>query len=105
MEEGAETLRSWWRNCAVQADSEILDIDRMEDEMSPLSSNVSEIGELISTFEMCHHKSDRWVYNIIEAIRAGWTKKGLGTRPPGQAHPVSRQCWLQLAPTWSRATR
>ena len=29
--------RSWWRNCALEADSEILDIDRMEDDIAPLS--------------------------------------------------------------------
>jgi hypothetical protein len=84
----AESCRSWWRNCALEADPEILDIDRMEDKIAPLSASVSRIRELISSLELCHHKADRWVCNIIEAIGHGETAKGLGTRLPGQHHPV-----------------
>jgi hypothetical protein len=64
----------------------------MEDAISPLPPNVSRIRELISTLEMCHHKAERWVYNIIEAIGSGETAKGLGTRPRGQTHPAE-QIW------------
>ncbi len=81
-------LRSWWRNCAVEADSEILDIDRLEEAIAPMAPRVSRIRELISTLELCHHKGERWVHNIIEAIGLGETGKGLGTRPPGQSHPA-----------------
>ena len=81
------SCRSWWRNCALEADSEILAIDRMEDSIAPINANVLKIRELISSFELCHHKADRWVYNIIEAIGTGETQKGLGTRSPGQQHP------------------
>jgi len=84
------SCRSWWRNCALDADSEILDIDRMEDSIAPIDANVLKIRELISSFESCHHKADRWVYNIIEAIGTGKTQKGLGTRPPGQIHPAEK---------------
>lgn len=84
------SCRSWWRNCALEADAEILDIDRMEDRIAPLDPNVSRVRELISTLEMCHHKADRWVDNIIEAIGREETKKGLGTRPPGQCHPAEK---------------
>jgi hypothetical protein len=84
----AGSCRSWWRNCALEADPEILDIDRMEDGIAPLSANVSRIRQLISSLELCHHKADRWVGNIIEAIGRGETVKGLGTRPPGRHHPV-----------------
>ncbi len=90
-----EACRPWWRNCALKADAEILHIDRLEDEMSPLAPAVSRIRELISTLELCHHKAERWVYNVIEAIGSGETSKGLGTRPPGQSHPVER--------TWQNA--
>jgi hypothetical protein len=82
------SCRSWWRNCALQADSEILAIDKMEDHIAPIGANVSKIRELISTFELCHHKAERWVGNIIEAIDAGETQKGLGTRAPSQQHPA-----------------
>jgi len=62
----------------------------MEDHIAPVDPNVSRIRELISSLELCHHKVDRWVYNIIEAIGAGETPKGLGTRSPGQEHPAEK---------------
>jgi hypothetical protein len=86
------SCRSWWRNCALEADSEILDIDTMEDHIAPVGPSVSRVRELISSLELCHHKADRWVYNIIEAIGVGETTKGLGTRSPGQQHP-SETVW------------
>jgi len=60
----------------------------MENDIAPITPNISRIRELISSLELCHHKADRWVYNIIEAIELGDTKKGLGSRLPGQCHPV-----------------
>jgi hypothetical protein len=87
-EEMTTSCRSWWSNCALEADSEILEIDRMEDRIAPIGQNVSRVRELISALEMCHHKAGRWVENIIEAIACEETKKGLGTRPPGQCHPT-----------------
>jgi len=56
----------------------------------PLNPNISRIRELISSLELCHHKVDRWIYNIIEAIGKGDTQKGLGTRSPDQEHSVER---------------
>lgn len=84
------SCRSWWRNCALEADSEILAIDRMEDHIAPLDPNVAKIRELISSLELCHHKAERWVENIIKAIGAGETRNGLGTRSPGREHPAER---------------
>jgi hypothetical protein len=80
--------RSWWRNCAVATDSEILAIDRLEDAISPLAPGISRTRGLISTLELCHHKAERWVANIVSAIGSGDTAKGLGTRPAGVIHPV-----------------
>jgi hypothetical protein len=74
----------------MEADSEIVAIDRMEDEISPLAAGVARTRELIATLEMCHHKAERWVENITDAIGSGKTTKGLGTRQPGQVHPVER---------------
>jgi hypothetical protein len=62
----------------------------MEDHIAPIGPNVSRVRELISSLELCHHKADRWVYNIIEAIGKGETQKGLGTRLPGQQHPAEK---------------
>lgn len=89
------TCRSWWRNCALEADAEILAIDRMEDRLGPLPEGLLKIRELISTLELCHHKAERWVGNIIDAIATGNTNKGLGTRPPGREHPTEK--------VWQRA--
>ena len=88
----ATSCRPWWRNCALEADSDILGIDSMEDSIAPIGPDVSRVRELISGLELCHHKADRWVHNIIEAIGAGETSKGLGTRSPGQRHPTE-QVW------------
>ena len=81
-------LRSYWQNCALQPDEEILQIDRLEDQISPIDENITRIRELISSLELCHHKAERWVENIVEAIGQGGTIKGLGTRQAGKEHPV-----------------
>jgi len=84
----APSHASWWRNCAPEDDSEISTIDGMVDQLAPLSAEVMAIRELISSLELCHHKAERWIDNIIAAIGGGTTGKGLGTRPPGQQHPA-----------------
>jgi hypothetical protein len=89
-DEMTTSLRPAWRNCAIEADSEIREIDRMEDRIAPIDPNISKIRELISTLELCHHKADRWVDNIIEAIGSGETQKGLGTRSPASQHPIEK---------------
>jgi len=82
------SCRSWWRNCALEADAEMLAIDRLEDDLAPPDANVAKIRGLISCLELCHHKVDRWISHILEAIATGETRKGLGTRSPGQCHPA-----------------
>jgi hypothetical protein len=84
------TTREWWNNCSIdqEADSEILVIDSLEDQIGPIGANVSRIRKLIGTLEMCHHKAEKWVGNIIQAIARGETVKGLGTRRPDQIHPT-----------------
>ena len=86
------SCRPWWRNCALEANSEILAIDELEDQLAPIDPNVAQIRELISSLELCHHKAERWIENIVEAIGAGETKKGLGTRSPGQLH-AAEEVW------------
>ena len=84
------TTQQWWNNCAVdqEADSEILAINNLEDKIAPIGENLSKIRNLIATLEMCHHKAESWVSNILEAIATGETSKGLGTRSPDQIHPT-----------------
>jgi hypothetical protein len=84
----AADCRPWWRNCAVEPDAEILEIDGMEDRIGLIDPNTARIRELISTLELCHHKAERWVDGLIEAIANGQTQKGLGTRSPGEFHPA-----------------
>jgi len=72
----------------------------MEDHFAPVGPDVSRVRELISSLELCHHKADRWVCNIIEAIGAGETPKGLGTRSPGQQHPAE-QAWQNVCASLS----
>jgi hypothetical protein len=103
-----EPCRSWWRNCALHADSEILSIDKLEDEIAPFRPEVSRIRELISSLELCHHKAQRWIDNILDAIATGETTKGLGSRPAGQAHAAegiwqdactALSAWLATGPS------
>ena len=83
-----QRCRSCWQNCVQYADQEILAIDEMEDAIAPVNANAAKVRGLISTLEICHHKAERWVENIIEAIGTGETTKGLGSRVPGTWHPV-----------------
>jgi hypothetical protein len=94
--------RSWWRNCAVEVDDEIRAIDLLEDAIRPLAPGVSRTRELISALELCHHKAERWVANIVSAIAAGDTDKGLGTRPAGTTHPLERtwKCACAALSAW-----
>ena len=82
------TCRPLWQNCAIEADAEIQEIDELEDRLAPLPAEITRIRALISTLELCHHKAERWIESIIEAIGTGRTEKGLGTRGPGQIHPA-----------------
>jgi len=47
----AASCRPWWRNCALEADGEILAIDKMEDHIAPVGANAAKIRELISSLE------------------------------------------------------
>ncbi len=91
--ESTPRCRDCWANCGVVADDEMREIDRLEDELSPLPESITRIRKLISTLELCHHKADRWVTNIIAAIGEGDTSKGLGTRTADRIHPAERE-WI-----------
>jgi len=83
-----ELCRASWRNCALEADPEILEIDRLEDAIAPVEAGLARVRGLITGLELCHHKAERWLANIVEAIRSGDSDKGLGTRSEGQLHPA-----------------
>ena len=77
----------WWDNCGT-TDRETAELDRLEATLGPLAENVRQTRALISRIEMCHHKADRWVERIIDAIGSGRPSGGLGSRPQGQRHPI-----------------
>jgi len=83
-----EPCRAWWRNCALEADPEILEIDRQEDAITPVEPGLVRVRGLITGLELCHHKAERWIANIVEAIGSGDSGKGLGTRSEAQLHPA-----------------
>jgi hypothetical protein len=80
-----------WNNCAAEADDEIRRIDAMEDALSPLSMELKRVRGLITSLEMCHHKAERWVLLIVEAIAKGETDKGPGTGAKDSRHPWIRR--------------
>ncbi len=83
------TCNPWWCNCALEADAEILVIDELEKEIAPLSPAAESTRQLIASFELCHHKADRWLDNIIDAIGSdSRSTKGLGTRSAEAHHPA-----------------
>lgn len=86
-----DPCRSWWCNCATEADTEIEAIDRMEDALGPLDPALARVRGLIGNLELCHHKAARWIDNIVAAIAAGDTDKGLGTRPSGRWHEAEER--------------
>ena len=51
--------RACWQNCGVQAVSEMLGIDKMEDAIAPLNEQTTRIRELIPRFEPCYHEAEK----------------------------------------------
>ena len=67
----AEDIRECWRNAAEKADSEILEIDKMEDSIAPLDEQTTKIRQLIRCFEACYHEADKEAERIVKAIGTG----------------------------------
>ncbi|MGI9288541.1 MAG: hypothetical protein ACR2P1_24360, partial [Pseudomonadales bacterium] len=82
-----EKLMGWWDNCGT-TDRETAALDRIEVTLGPLAENVRQTRALIGGIEMCHHKAERWVERIIDAIGSGQPGGGLGSRSQGQRHPI-----------------
>jgi hypothetical protein len=78
--EGA--CRACWQNCGVQADAEMLNIDKMEDVIAPLDEQTIRIRELITRFEPCYHEADKQAELIAGAIGAGRCPEESNERPP-----------------------
>jgi hypothetical protein len=76
------TCRMCWQNCGVEADDEILYIDKMEDDIAPLDEQAVRIRELITRFESCYHQADKQAELIARAIGAGRCPPESSERPP-----------------------
>jgi len=72
-----EGCRSWWQNCAEEADREILTIDKMVEAIGPLDEQTTKIRGLITGMEMCYHEAGIEAERIIKAC-----PKESNERPP-----------------------
>jgi len=74
--------RPCWQNCGVEADSEMLEIDAMEDSLAPLDEHTAGIRWLITRFEACYHQAHKEAERIVRAIGAGRCPRESKARPP-----------------------
>jgi hypothetical protein len=86
MDESSEAnktaCRPCWQNCGVEADAEILEIDRLEDSISPLDEHTAKIRRLITRFESCYHQADKEAKRTARAIGEGRCPRESKARPP-----------------------
>jgi len=90
------SCRACWQNCGVQADAEMLDIDKMEDAIAPLDEQTVQIRELITRFEPCYHEADKQAELIAEAIGTGSCPEESKERPPKRKKELEN-CLLILS--------
>jgi hypothetical protein len=90
------TCRACWQNCGVQADAEMLDIDKMEDALAPLDEQTVRIRELITRFEPCYHEADKQAELIARAIGTGRCPEESNERPPKRKKELEN-CLLILS--------
>jgi hypothetical protein len=80
--ENGMSVRPCWRNCNTEGDSEIFEIDKMEDSIAPLDEDTIKIRQLITGFELCYHEADKEAEYIAKAIGAGRCPSRSDERPP-----------------------
>ena len=84
----SDNLRPCWLNCyapddkSYLEDKELLEIDAMEDAISPLDSNTAALRQIITRFELCYHEADKEADYIIKSIAAGHCLEQSTARPP-----------------------
>lgn len=77
---------NWWKNCSA-TDVETEELDEIESTLAPLPDHVRDTRALISGIECCHHKAERWIDLIVDAIGTGEPGGSLGSRTRGRRHP------------------
>ncbi len=75
-------LEEYWQACGIEVDAEVLEIDRMEDAISPLNEQTTQISALITAFSSCYHEADKEAERIIQAIGSGQPPAEEKDRPP-----------------------
>ncbi|MHC4130840.1 MAG: hypothetical protein ACYSR3_02435, partial [Planctomycetota bacterium] len=99
-----DKLRECWGNCAVLtdkkllADEEIIEIDAMEDSISPLDETTVKIRELITRFESCYHEADKEAEMIAGAIGSGQRPIESEERPPQRKRELQNS--LDILSAW-----
>ena len=83
------SLRQHWVNCCAEPDRQVLDVDRMEDELAVEErGRALPIRRLITRFETCHWNSDRWLERIVQAIAEERVPPTSGR--PRTEHPLAQ---------------
>jgi len=73
-----DPCRSWWCNCAIEVDTEIEAIDRMEDALDPLDPALARVRGLIGSLELCHHQGGALDRQHCRGDRGGRHPQGAG---------------------------
>ena len=94
--------RPCWCNCVTEADSEMLDIDKMKDSIAPLDDETTKIRQLISGFELCYHEADKEAEYITKAIGAGRCPERSDERPPQRKKELENS--RQILSSWCEDT-
>ena len=90
-------LEEYWQACGIEADAEVLEIDRMEDAMSPLNEQATQISALVMAFSSCYHEADKEAERIITAIGSGEPPAEEKERPPQRKRDLQNSLDILLA--------
>lgn len=102
------SLRRHWVNVSSIPDEEILEIDRMEDDLKFRNPKEKEnaylIRRYITRFERCHHKALQRLHKLIQAIGRGKLenyKKSKKERQQNQAVQQWKNAW-KILEAWAK---
>ncbi len=96
--ENEVSVRPCWCNCGTEGDGEILNIDKMEDSVTPVDGETAKIRQLISGFELCYHEADKEAEYIVQAIGAGRCPPRSDERPPQRKKELENS--RQILSSW-----
>ena len=91
-------LEDYCQACGIEADAEVLEIDKMEDSIAPLDEETTKIRQLITGFELCYHEADKEAEYIAQAIGAGHCPERSNERPPQRKKELENS--RQILSSW-----